>query len=56
VVLLGEGRVGKTSLLLRYVQGAFSDNQAPTVQATYLSKTVKLENDARVTLNVWDTA
>ena len=56
VVLLGEGRVGKTSLLLRYVKDSFSDSQAPTVQATYLSKTVKLENDARVTLNVWDTA
>ena len=56
MVLLGEGRVGKTSLLLRYVKDSFSDSQAPTVQATYLSKTVKLENDARVTLNVWDTA
>ena len=37
VVLLGEGRVGKTSLLLRYVKDSFSDSQAPTVQATYLS-------------------
>merc|ERR1712159_529982 len=56
VVLLGEGRVGKTSLLLRYVKDSFSDSQAPTVQAPYLSKPVKLENDSRVTLNVWDTA
>lgn len=25
VVLLGEGRVGKTSLLLRYVRGEYND-------------------------------
>jgi len=56
VVLLGEGRVGKTSLLLRYVENTFSETQTPTVQATYLSKRVALENDGAATLNVWDTA
>lgn len=56
MVLLGEGRVGKTSLLVRFVSNAFDESQAPTVRATYLSKTVRLENDARATLNVWDTA
>ena len=55
-MLLGEGRVGKTSLLLRYVENTFSETQTPTVQATYLSKRVALENDGAATLNVWDTA
>ena len=55
-MLLGEGRVGKTSLLLRYVQNTFSESQSPTVQATYLSKTVKTDSDAHARLNVWDTA
>jgi GTPase SAR1 family protein len=32
VVLLGEGRVGKTSLSLQYVQGKFSPQQQSTVQ------------------------
>ena len=27
VVLLGEGRVGKTSILLRYTKGEYSDRQ-----------------------------
>ena len=27
VVLLGEGRVGKTSLVLRYINNVFSDKQ-----------------------------
>lgn len=53
---MGEGRVGKTSLLLRYVQNTFSESQSPTVQATYLSKTVKTDSDAQARLNVWDTA
>ena len=56
VVLLGEGRVGKTSLLVRFVQSTFDESQAPTVRASYLTKTVRLESDARATLNVWDTA
>ncbi len=32
VVLLGEGRVGKTSLLLRYVKDTFDDRQISTIQ------------------------
>ena len=32
VVLLGEGRVGKTSLVVRYVRQLFNDKQQPTIQ------------------------
>lgn len=39
VVLLGEGRVGKTCLCLRYVKNTFDDNQESTIpQSTYLDK------------------
>ncbi len=55
-MLLGEGRVGKTSLLLRYMNNTFSDAQTPTVQATYLSKKVPCDDGALVDVNVWDTA
>lgn len=55
VVLLGEGRVGKTSLVLRYIQGTFNDRQESTIQATYLEKNLKV-GDHKVTLSVWDTA
>eukprot|EP00897_Mesotaenium_endlicherianum_P011024 jgi/Mesen1/9950/ME000071S09367 len=55
IVLLGEGRVGKTSLATRFVQGGFSDKQAASVQASFLSR--KLVVDGRgVTLAIWDTA
>lgn len=37
VVLLGEGCVGKTSLVLRYVQDKFNTSHISTVQVIYLS-------------------
>lgn len=55
VVLLGEGRVGKTSILLRYVRGEFDDRQQSTIQASYLDKKVKVKNQD-IHLSIWDTA
>ncbi len=55
VVLLGEGRVGKTSILLRYTKGEYSDRQISTLQASYLDKRVMIGNSA-VQLSIWDTA
>jgi len=55
VVLLGEGRVGKTCLCLRYVRGSFSDSQESTIQATYLDKRLNVERKS-VKLMIWDTA
>lgn len=55
IVLLGEGRVGKTSLTLRFIKNTFDDQQASTIQATYLQKDIKI-GDRKVTLSVWDTA
>lgn len=55
VVLLGEGRVGKTSLVLRYTQGVFSDSQKSTIQATFLTKKLVVD-DRRISLAIWDTA
>ena len=55
VVLLGEGRVGKTSLLLRFTKGEYSDRQISTVQASFLEKKISVGGSS-VQLNVWDTA
>jgi len=55
VVLLGEGRVGKTSLLLRYTKGTFSDKQQSTIQASFLEKRMNIGSKA-VQLAIWDTA
>ncbi len=55
VVLLGEGRVGKTSILLRFCRGEYNDKQVSTLQASYLDKKLRVGND-EVVLSIWDTA
>lgn len=55
IVLLGEGRVGKTSILLRYIRGEYSDTQVSTLQASYLDKKVTVSGGT-ANLSVWDTA
>ncbi|CAO1419543.1 unnamed protein product [Diamesa serratosioi] len=56
VVLLGEGKVGKTSILLRFVEDKFNNQHLSTIQASFLNKKINFDNNNRVSLNVWDTA
>ncbi|XP_076466882.1 ras-related protein Rab-21-like [Babylonia areolata] len=55
VVLLGEGCVGKTSLVLRYVENKFNDRHLSTMQASFLNKRLNV-GGKRVNLAIWDTA
>ena len=47
--------MGKTSLLLRYVNDVFNDKQPATIQASYLTKRVNVDGTS-TQLAVWDTA
>ena len=55
IVVLGEARVGKTSLTLRFCKNEFDENQQSTLDASYLEKTIQLE-DCPYKLIIWDTA
>eukprot|EP00927_Polykrikos_kofoidii_P032304 TRINITY_DN27567_c0_g1_i1.p1 TRINITY_DN27567_c0_g1~~TRINITY_DN27567_c0_g1_i1.p1 ORF type:complete len:227 (+),score=50.28 TRINITY_DN27567_c0_g1_i1:321-1001(+) len=55
IVLLGDGRAGKTSLVRRYMYDAFEDDVVATVGMDFQSKSVHLE-DRTVRLQLWDTA
>mmetsp|Transcript_24128 Transcript_24128/g.42833 ORF Transcript_24128/g.42833 Transcript_24128/m.42833 type:complete len:202 (-) Transcript_24128:3096-3701(-) len=55
VVILGEGRVGKTSLLLKFVRDHFDDREESTVNANFLQKSVDVDGTS-ISLNIWDTA
>ncbi|KAJ4805086.1 Ras-related protein Rab-21 [Rhynchospora pubera] len=55
LVLLGDGRVGKTSLVVRYINNVFSEKQEATIQASYLTKRLVIDG-VPVTLSIWDTA
>ncbi|XP_054159801.1 ras-related protein Rab-21-like [Oppia nitens] len=55
IVLLGEGCVGKTSLMLRYCHNKFNEAHESTLQASFLTKKFLL-NETRIQLFIWDTA
>lgn len=55
ILLLGDSSVGKTSLLIRYIDGVFGDSHIATIGIDYKVKFVSL-NDKKIKLNLWDTA
>eukprot|EP01115_Flamella_aegyptia_P001101 TRINITY_DN116_c0_g1_i2.p1 TRINITY_DN116_c0_g1~~TRINITY_DN116_c0_g1_i2.p1 ORF type:complete len:198 (-),score=88.08 TRINITY_DN116_c0_g1_i2:72-665(-) len=55
VVVLGESGVGKTSLLLRYIENKFTLNTKSTIGSDFLSKDIEVDGRP-VTLQIWDTA
>jgi len=55
VVLLGQSTVGKTCIATRYVRGCFIQSSISTVGASYLTKSIEV-NDDTYDFNIWDTA
>ncbi len=55
VVLLGDGGVGKSSLIQRFVSNKFDPSMFHTIGVEFLNKDMEVEND-RYTLQIWDTA
>jgi Ras-related protein Rab-21 len=55
VVLLGEGKVGKTAIIMRYCMGAIPGQRQQTVNASCQEKKLVVSNK-EVVLSIWDTA
>ena len=55
ILVLGDSSVGKTSLLLKYVDDYFPNVYVTTIGVEYKTKKVKI-NDLNITLQIWDTA
>ncbi|ORY44000.1 ras-domain-containing protein [Rhizoclosmatium globosum] len=55
LVLLGEAAVGKSSLVLRFVNNEFHENKEPTIGAAFLTQKCRLE-DKIIKFEIWDTA
>ncbi|KRX04433.1 P-loop containing nucleoside triphosphate hydrolase [Pseudocohnilembus persalinus] len=58
-----KGRVGKTSLLVRYLKDEFDPNQPSTIPRdknsqvpSYMEKQIELDDGIIIQLNIWDTA
>lgn len=46
------GRVGKTSLILRFCKDTFSDKQESTLEASNILQNVRVDEDV-VSLDIW---
>ncbi|KAF2719429.1 ras-domain-containing protein [Polychaeton citri CBS 116435] len=55
LVLLGEAAVGKSSLVLRFVNNDFQPNKEPTIGAAFLTQKCQLPNRI-IKFEIWDTA
>ncbi|EGF76814.1 hypothetical protein BATDEDRAFT_37534 [Batrachochytrium dendrobatidis JAM81] len=55
LVLLGEAAVGKSSLVLRFVNNEFQENKEPTIGAAFLTQKCRLD-DKIIKFEIWDTA
>jgi len=56
VLLLGNGAVGKTSLLYRFIENKFSANYNITIGVDFLTKEITFNGDSEAKLTVWDVA
>jgi len=55
LVLLGDAAVGKSSILMRFLQNKFTDGIETTVGAAFSTKTIETRNRT-VKFEIWDTA
>ena len=55
LLIIGDPGVGKTSLLLRYIENSYTDNYMSTIGFDYKVKIVNI-NNTKVRVQIWDTA
>mmetsp|Transcript_36905 Transcript_36905/g.41968 ORF Transcript_36905/g.41968 Transcript_36905/m.41968 type:complete len:314 (+) Transcript_36905:199-1140(+) len=56
VVMAGDAFVGKSYLAMRFSKGTVPDQPSPTVGVEFTSKTVTLDSEKKVKIQLWDTA
>ena len=55
IILLGNCGVGKTNIIIRYVNNEFREDEIATLSSYYVTKKLII-NDKKILLNIWDTA
>ncbi|CAM9484308.1 unnamed protein product [Discosporangium mesarthrocarpum] len=56
VVVLGDKGVGKTCLVLRFIEGYFAPKQQSTIGAFFLTKKITATDGTVCKMQIWDTA
>jgi small GTP-binding protein len=55
IILLGSVAVGKTAILSKYMTNNINETHTTTIQATFKSRIVNVNNATYAKLNIWDT-
>lgn len=55
-IIVGESSVGKSCLLLQFIDNRFKDSHDLTIGVDFGSKTIKLDDGTNVKVQIWDTA
>ncbi|ETW01970.1 septum-promoting GTP-binding protein 1, variant [Aphanomyces invadans] len=53
VGMVGDAQVGKTSLMVKYVEGKFDEDYIHTLGVNFMEKTITLRN-TEITFSIWD--
>lgn len=56
VIVVGNGQVGKTSLITRYAKGVMTENYKKTIGTDFFEKSITLKSGETLNLYLWDTA
>eukprot|EP00040_Diaphanoeca_grandis_P022497 m.120910 g.120910 ORF g.120910 m.120910 type:complete len:204 (-) comp28839_c2_seq1:163-774(-) len=55
LLVVGNSATGKSSLLMRFIDDSFDEDQGPTIGVDFKSKIVNIDGN-KVKLTIWDTA
>lgn len=50
---VGDSQIGKTSLMVKYVEGTFDEDFIQTLGVNFMEKTISLRNN-EITFSIWD--
>jgi len=53
VGMVGDSQIGKTSLMVKYVEGNFNEDYIQTLGVNFMEKTINLRN-TDITFSIWD--
>ena len=55
-IIIGDSGVGKSCLLLQFLENSFKPNHEATIGVEFGTKVISIDNGLSVKLQVWDTA
>jgi small GTP-binding protein len=56
MIIIGPLGVGKSSLLNKFTRGEFKEGYNPTLGVEFYSKSIEVDSDTPIKLQIWDTA